>query len=85
VLINGCGCSPSCCDVHLVVLAQLVLAQVLNLTNQPQRVVAQAVDTSRSSLTKQASAGTDAFAAGDLSRSRRYKPAIFKPDMLVGR
>ena len=69
----------------LVVLAQLLLTQVLNLAQRPQRVVAQTEDTSRGRIVDRNGIlfATDGFIWEMYLDPSRYDPDIFKPDMVA--
>ena len=69
----------------LVVLAQLVITQVLNLTNRPQRVAAQTIDTSRGRIVDRNGIllATDSFSWEIYLDPSRYRPDKFKPEMIA--
>ena len=69
----------------LVVLAQLLLTQVLKLTNPPQRVVAQTIDTSRGRIVDRDGVllATDAFTWEIYLDPRRYNPENFTSEMVA--
>lgn len=69
----------------LVVLAQLVLTQVLNLSNRPQRAAAQTVDTSRGRIVDRDGVllATDSFTWEIYLDPRRYKPDKFPPEKVA--
>ncbi len=69
----------------IVVLAQLVLTQVLNLSKGPQRVIAQEVDTSRGRIVDRDGVllATDSFTWEIYLEPRRYDPKTFPPDQIA--
>jgi len=69
----------------IVVLAQLVLTQVLNLSNRPQRVMAQAPDTSRGRIVDRDGVllATDSFTWEIYLNPRRYNPEHFSADEIA--
>lgn len=66
----------------LVVLAQLVLLQFVNLGDRPQRVIAQSVDTSRGRIVDRNGAllATDSFVWEMYVDPSRYNPDKFPPE-----